>query len=237
MCITDEGLDFAKANSDLLLQKIKENPTDNSWLKDFFSKHKFINTKYSFDIEFKSDPNDPYKFDFDNAVKFYELMNSMGLGKAFIYNEKFLVSFALQNCYKYFATIDIKSLSGNLFFEGGKRRSIARNLIARLYMMVDMTIDSNSKDKYKYTKYLLHHSALRAVVFYRYLENGTASLSLIKSIHDFEKQENISVSVKKIRPILIHLSCLSNINDVSLMDEKEVYHYLTEYITQVFSAS
>jgi hypothetical protein len=236
---TDDSVSFATNNIESFEKMIRENPASNEWLDDFFKEHKLQNTAYDFDIELKYDNDEPRKYDFDNAKLLYEAFESAGLGKAVICNNKFMPAFALQFGYKYYLSYllnqneKIKSLSGTLFFEGDVRRSMARNIVGRLYLLASLSIDDRLDDRFEYTKYVLGHAGLRRMVFYTFVDNEIARLAFIKAVIKYEKESNTTLPTKKVHRVLTHLSCLSNVSHVSIMDEDEVEEYLYEYIVKI----
>lgn len=236
---TDDSISFATNNLNSIVEEIKDNPESNDWMDDFFKNHKLQNTSYNFDIELKYDDNEPRKYDFENGVLLYETFEKANLGKAIISNNKFMPAFALQYGYRYYLSYflneseNVKSLAGTLFFEGDARRSMARNIVGRLYLLVSLSVDENLDDKYEYTRYVMNHSGLRRMVFYTFVDNNAARLGLIKAVIKYEKETGETLSTKKMHKVLTHLSCLTNVNYVSIMSEDEVEQDLYKFIKEL----
>lgn len=236
---TDDSVSYAINNDDSLTKVIEQNPSSNEWMTEFFKEHKMQNTAYDFDIELKYDANEPRKYDFENAKMMYEAFESANIGKAVICNNKFIPAFALQYGYKYYMSYylnpneKIKSIIGTLFFDNDVRRSMARNIVGRLYLLAALSIDDRLEDRFQYTKYVLGHAGLRRMVFYTFVDNDIARLAFIKAVIKYEKETGNTISTKKIHKVLTHLSCLTNVSHVSIMDEDEVEDYLFDFIKEI----
>lgn len=236
---TDDSVSYAVENIELFTNKLNENQYDNEWLAEFFKEHKMQSTAYDFDIELKYDNSDPKKYDFENAKLIYETFEKANIGKAVICNKKFMPAFVLQYGYRYFVSYfkdpneKIKSLLGTLFFEGDVRRSMARNIVGRLYLLASLSVDDRLDDRFTYTKYVLGHAGLRRMVFYTFVDNDVARLAFIKAVIRYEKENSVTLSTKKMHKILTHLSCLSNVSHVSVMNEDEVEEYLYDFIKEI----
>ena len=236
---TDDSVSYAVENEEILTKAIKENPSSNEWLDEFFKEHKMQNTSYDFDIKLKYDNIEPRKYDFENAKLLYETFANANLGKAIICNKKFMPAFVLQYGYKYYMSYflnpneKIKSLMGTLFFEGDVRRSMARNIVGRLYLLASLSVDDRLDDKFLYTKYVLGHAGLRRMVFYTFVDNDVARLAFIKAVVRYETENETTLSTKRIHKILTHLSCLTNVSHVSIMSEDEVEEYLYDFIKEI----
>lgn len=236
---TDDSVSYAVNNLESLAKAINDNPTSNGWMDDFFKEHKLQSTSYDFDFELKYDNDEPRKYDFENAKLIYEAFESANIGKAIICNNKFMPAFALQYGYKYYMSYllnpneKIKSFMGTLFFEGDVRRSMARNIVGRLYLLASLSVDERLEDRFKYTKYVLGHAGLRRMVFYTFIDNDIARIAFIKAVIKYEKEKGTTVSTKKIHRVLTHLSCLTNVSHVSIMSEDEVEEYLYEFIKEI----
>lgn len=236
---SDDSLSYATIGVASFEEKIRNNPTSNEWLADFFKDHKLQNTKYDFDIELQYDDEAVAKYDFENAKLIYETFESLGIGKAIIFNNKFIPAFALQYGYRYYTSHllspkeNIKSVSGTLFFAGDPRRSMARNIVGRLYLLTVLSLDERLDDKYEYTRYIMQHPGLRRMVYYTFVDNDIARLAFIKSVIRFEKETGTRIGGTKMHKILTHLSCLSNVSQVDIMNEDEVENYLYNYIKEL----
>ncbi len=236
---TDDSISFAIIDEELLTNKLRENPYSNEWLDDFFSEHKMQSTSYTFDIELMYDFDNPRKYDSDNAILIYETFEKAGLGKAVICNNKFMPAFVLQCGYKYYLSHflspneQIKSIKGTLLFDGDVRRSMARNIVGRLYLLAALSIDERLDDRFEYTRYVLNHAGLRRMVFYTYIDNDVARLAFIKAVKKYEKEHNSTISIKKMHKVLTHLSCLTNVSHVGIMSEEEVENYLYSFIEEL----
>lgn len=235
---SEDSLSFAITNIEKMDNMILENPYSNEWVEDFFKDHKLQYTSLEFDIQLKSDYENPAKYDVENAIALYELLTNSGIGEAKIFNDKFFPAFTLQYAYKYFASHRVyekhpmKGLNKTMFFETDSRRGVAYQIVGRLYLMVRMSVDEREEDKYKYTRYMLKHSGLRRMVFYTYVDNKIASLAFIKAVYDYEEKHSTTISTGSMNDVLTHLSCLSNVNHVPAMTEEEVYKEMMEYLEE-----
>lgn len=236
---TDDSLSYATFNYAELSKKMIESPSSNDWLEEFFKDHKLQSTSFNFDFELKYDEKDPKKYDFENAKLIYETLENANIGPAIIYNNKFFPAFALQCGYKYYMTHflspkeHIKSIKGTLLFDGDARRSMARNIVGRLYLLVVLSLDKDNENRYEYTEYVLNHPGLRRMVFYTFVDNDVARLAFIRAVIRYERENNTSLSGTKIHRILTHLSCLSNVSHVKIMEEVEVEDYLYDFIKEI----
>ena len=238
---TDDSISYATVTEQtgMLTQKLKENPSSNEWLEEYFKDHKMQSTLYNFDFELKADYDDPKKYDFENAKLIFETLENAKIGPAIIYNNKFFPALALQNGYKYYMSHflspkeHIKSVKGTLLFDGDARRSMARNIVGRLYLLVALSVDERKEDRFEYTRYVLNHPGLRRMAFYTFVDNDVARLAFIKAVIQYEAENNISLSGTKVHKILTHLSCLTNVSHVKIMDEDEVQEYLYNFIKEL----
>ena len=238
---TDDSVSYAEISEkeDLITEKLKENPSSNAWVDEYFKDHKMQTTPYNFDFELKYDFDNPKKYDFENAKMMYEAFKNANIGPAVIYNNKFFPAFSLQFGYKYYMSHflspkeRIKSAKGTLLFNNDPRRSMARNIVGRLYLLVVLSIDETEEDKYIYTKYVMKHPGLRRMVFYTFVDNDVARLALIKAVIKYETENNVSLSGNTIHKLLTHLSCLTNVSHVRIMDESDVQDYLYEFIREL----
>ena len=236
---TDDSVSYAITNMESFEKKMRENPLSNDWIPEYFKEHKMQPTAYNFDLELKYDTSNPKKYDFENAKLIFETFEKAKLGKAIICNKKFMPAFAIQYGYKYFTSYfldpneKIKSTSGTLFFEGDVRRSMARNIVGRLYLLCSLSIDNRLDDRFEYTKYVLGHAGLKRMAFYTFVDNDCARLALIKAVIRFEKENKTTISTKKMHKVLTHLSCLTNVSHVAIMNEDEVEEYLYSYIKEI----
>ena len=161
----DDALIFFKANREEFALKMRENPDNTDWLKEFYNNEDpTVPSKYNFDFEFKPYNKKSTNADYENAIALFELFQSQGIGPAVIYNEKFLSGFIFTFGYKYFMDVmgaDKEThVFATLFFEEGRRRAIVKNVVGQLYRYVEMTIDENKADKYALTKYVFQNPAL-----------------------------------------------------------------------------
>lgn len=238
---TDDSISFLNTNCDDFDKEIRKNQESADWVASYLGEHKMQNTPYEFKFDLLFDFDNPRRYDFENGKKMYETFEEMSLGKAIIFNEKFMVAFALQHGYKYYLSHlinpkeKIKSVNGTLLFESDVRRSMARNIVGRLYLLTALSVDDELEDRFEYTKYVMGHPGLRRMVFYTFVDNQVARLALIKAVKRYEEDFEVTLSTKKLHKVLTHLSCLDNVNMVEIMDEDEVELYLYDYIKELES--
>ena len=230
---TDKGLDYIHQNMTDFYEAMKENKSSSSWVKDFCKKDPTVSSSFSFDFSFEINPIEPNVGEYNNAIKLYELFKANKIGNALIYNEKFAAGFLLTFGYDYFIwASDLAAetrVSATLFFDyrRGLRQAIARNLLTRLYKIVDLTIEENSDDKYSLTRFVFENPALRRIVYYPNMDENHTTKCFVKACKLWKENNNIdSFSMKQFEKARLKFSALAHVNMLECMDEEQLIQLL-----------
>lgn len=234
---TDDALYFFKANKEEFCKRMQANPDSTDWVSEFYGKDPTVSSKYSFDFEFKDYDPASNVWDIENAIALYELFQEKGLGPATIYNEKFLSGFIFCFGYKYFMRVmgaDKEShVFATLFFEDGARRSMARNVVGRLYRYVEMTIDDSLADKYELTKYAFQNPAVFRITYNTNVDGERTNRALVWAFKEWTDETHKSPTIKMVEKVKTHMSILANISETELMDNRELINYLKSYVKSI----
>ena len=216
---------------------LKNNKESTAWIKDFCKKDPTTSSPYSFDFEFEMNSLNPAEGDFNNAVRLYELFKTNKIGNAVIYNEKFAAGFLYSFGYEYFFwASDVAAetrVSATFFFDHrkGLRQALARNLLTRLYRVVEMTIDESKEDKYELTRFVFDNPALRRIVYYPNMDGEKSSRVFVKAIKQFkDKNPELQISMKFFEKARLQFSALAHVNMVECMDEEVLISYMMNYL-------
>lgn len=237
---TDKGLDFIHQNMGEFFEILKNNKDNTNWIKDFCKKDPTTSSPYNFDFSFEINPLNPNEGEFHNAVNLFELFKHNKIGNAIIYNEKFAAGFLLTFGYEYFFwASDLAAetrVSATFFFNHrkGLRQALARNLLTRLYKVVEMTIDERSKDKYELTKFVFDNPALRRIVYYPNMDGQKTSRAFIKAIKIWkDKNPDAPITMKLFEKVRLQYSALAHVNMIECMDEENVVSYVLSFLNSM----
>ena len=120
-------------------------------------------------------------------------------------------------------------VSATFFFDHrkGLRQALARNLLTRLYKVVEMTVDESLDDKYELTKFVFDNPALRRIVYYPNMDGEKSSRTFIRAIKRLKDEKpELQISMKLFEKARLQFSAYSHINMIECMDEKDVENYL-----------
>lgn len=237
---TEKGLDYIHQNMTDFFEVLKNNKESTAWIKDFCKKDPTTSSPYSFDFEFEMNSLNPTEGDFNNAVRLYELFKTNKIGNAVIYNEKFAAGFLYTFGYEYFFwASDVAAetrVSATFFFDHrkGLRQALARNLLTRLYKVVEMTVDETNEDRYELTRFVFENPALRRIVYYPNMDGEKSSRSFIKAIKIWkEKNPEFQITMKMFEKARLQFSAFAHVNMVECMDDDTSVSYMLDYLKQV----
>lgn len=237
---TDKGLDYIHQNMSEFFEILKINKDSNSWIKDFCKKDPTNSSPYNFDFDFETNSINPIEGEYNNAIRLYELFKQNKIGNAVIYNEKFAAGFLYTYGYDYFFwASDLAAetrVSATFFFDHrkGLRQAIARNLLTRLYKIVDMTIYENNRDKYELTRFVFENPALRKIVYYPNMDGEKSSRCFIKAFKIWkEKNTDFQITSRIFEKIRLQFSAFSHVNMVECMPEETIISYILNCIKHI----
>lgn len=241
---TDKGLDFIHQNMSDFFEMLKNSRDNTCWIKDFCKKDPTTSSPYSFDFEFETNSLNPDEGEFHNAVNLYELFKANKIGNAVIYNEKFAAGFLLTFGYDYlFWASDLAAetrISATFFFDHrkGLRQALARNLLTRLYKVVEMTIDEENDDKYELTRFVFDNPALRRIVYYPNLDGQIGSRAFIKAIKIWKNNNpETQITMKLFEKARLQYSAYSHVNMIECMDENTLINHMLMCLNRINNQS
>ena len=234
---SDKGLDFIHQNMTDFFEMLKNNKESTSWIKDFCKKDPTTSSPYSFDFVFETNSLMPNEAEFNNAINLYELFKANKIGNAIIYNEKFAAGFLLTFGYDYFFwSSDLAAetrVSATFFFDyrKGLRQALARNLLTRLYRVVEMTVDESKEDKYELTRFVFDNPALRRIVYYPNMDDSKTSRAFIRAIKTAkEKNPDMPITMRTFEKYRLAFSAYSHVNMLACLEEDEITNRLYSLI-------
>ena len=234
---TDDALTMFKNNREDFCEMMQEHPNDTDWLTVFYGKDPTVPSKYEFDFEFKPYDKNSVVEDYDNAIALYELFEDNNIGPAIIYNEKFLTGFVFTFGYQYFMNVigadKVSHVFGTLFFDNDPHRSVARNTIGRLYRYVELTVDDSKADRYELTKFLFQNKALQRIRYYTFMDGEISHRAFLQAFKEWVDETHKDITVNMFDKARMHLSVLANVNEIDLMQEREVVNYIKTYIKKI----
>lgn len=236
---TDKGLDFIHQNITDFFEALKVHRDNPSWIKEFCQKDPTTSSPYNFEFEFETNSLNPNEAEFHNAINLYELFKKNKIGNALIYNEKFASGFLYTYGYDYFMwASDLAAetrVSATFFFDlrKGLRQALARNLLTRLYKVVELTVDESLEDKYKLTKFVFENPSLRRIVYYPNMDGLQSVKAFIRAFKNWkEKNPNNQITMKLFEKIRLQFSAYAHVNMVECMDEEKVTSYILAFLNK-----
>lgn len=131
---------------------------NNNWLEDVCDKNPFIDTKYVDlpDIVFDMSAEKPEDTDFENVKRVYGALKFLSDSNAS--EERLWAAMCLGPGYQYvqyrWPVKTSENVLQHFYYGYGKRRSLTRNAIARLWWIGRLTYDKDRKDPYELTRYV-----------------------------------------------------------------------------------
>jgi len=236
---TENGLDIIHSRMTEFFNKMKSEKS-KGWLKEFCGKDPTLKSNYNFDFAFETNNFNPNEAECNNAIHLYELFKKNKLGNAVIYNEKFLAGFLYTFGYDYFiwktAVKDETKVSATFFFDSrkGKRQAIARQLVSRLYKIVDMTIEEDEKDKYVLTKFVFENPSLRRMVYYPNMDGYNTSRGFVKAFIEIKNSKpDLVISSNIFETVRKEFSAFANANLIDAFTKEEIKDIVLEIINNI----
>lgn len=237
---TDKGLDFIHQNITEFFETLKVHRDNPFWIKEFCQKDPTTSSPYNFEFEFEINSLNPNEAEFHNAINLYELFKKNKIGNALIYNEKFASGFLYTYGYDYFMwASDLAAetrVSATFFFDyrRGLRQAIARNLVTRLYRIVELTVEEEKEDKYELTEFVFDNPSLRRIVYYPNMDSDVSVKAFVKAIKAWkESHTDFQVSMKVFEKIRLRFSAYAHAYMVECMDEDALISFVTACIGHV----
>ena len=240
-CFTDKGLDFIHQNMSEFFEQMKKNKTNSSWIKEFCGKDPTISSPYNFDFTFETNSLNPNEAEFHNAINLYELFKNNNIGNALIYNEKFASGFLYTFGYEYFMwASDLAAetrVSATFFFDSrkGRRQALARNVLTRLYKIVDLTIDNAKDNKYELTQFVFDNPVLRRIVYYPNMDGDKTTKSFIFAFKRWkENNPEKQITLKVFENTRLQFSAFAHVNMTECIEEEILTNYVLHYLDKNF---
>lgn len=160
--VSDEALEYLKANIRHVEKQLIANPTNSDWLKKSIDGPVFVTKKYQiedFALEVPTAKKD-IELDFRNSVLLYERL--CNLPQYVLADERFWLWIMLEKGYetalKYMPIESGKSVfADHWLFTQGKRRGLFFGVLSRCYYRVALTVDNTLKDKYELTHFVIEN--------------------------------------------------------------------------------
>ncbi len=137
---------------------------DAKWIKEYFGRSPFIETKYSVeDFTLDMSQQKPFLTEFENVQRVYNRLSFLSGSQAS--DERLWAGLCINHFWKYtqyrwdiVSNCTVDSVKQHFFFGFGARRSLTRNAIARLWWIGRLTYDPSRDDPYELTRFVCENS-------------------------------------------------------------------------------
>ena len=234
--LSEEKIITLKSNADIVINKIKEN-TSNEWLKDFFQdaspfQKSKLNVEIS-DLLLNSEVEEGDKYDLENAIRLHKCLQITDSQAS---DERLWISLCFGHFYNYMKRrwdCTIYNLNTHYFFPHGSKRSLYYNGVSKLYWFAKMTYDDRLSDPYELTKFCASNMTIISHMIYRgYANNKTIRLGIIKGFKKYIDNGGIFEG-KMVDETLKYVSFVGGAYILDLFTEEEVslkvYNKLLSY--------
>lgn len=231
--MSDEALETLKANTDVITEKLIENPDSSAWLKTFFPGTLWATKKYEieeFALRIPKDDKDRAT-DLYNSVLLYERLKHLPL--YVLTDERFWCWMNFEIGYK----VALKYMpvkKGSSIFKDhwlltqGNRRGLFFGVLSRCYFRVALSIDTMLEDPYELTKFVIENPLrFRELTWRSFSSEKMIVLGTLKAekrvLAEYPKWEENS---KKYGEVAKLLSQLGSVMLLDCMTEKDIEEYV-----------
>lgn len=231
--MSDEALETLKANTDVVTDKLIENPNSSAWLKNFFPGTLWVTKKHEieeFSLRVPADDKDR-EADLDNSVLLYEQLKHLPL--YVLTDERFWCWMNFEMGYeaalKYMPVRNGSSIfKDHWLFTQGKRRGLFFGVLSRCYFRVALSVDTKLEDPYELTKFVIENPLrFRELTWRSFSSDKMIVLGTLKAekrvLDEYPKWEE---NAKKYAEVAKLLSKLGSVMLLDCMTEKDIEEYV-----------
>lgn len=209
---------------------------DNDWITRDFGSSFFKNSRMEMpDIVLDQSEEIPYKTDFENVRKIYDGLRNLSDSNAA--DERIWDALALKNFYPYVkyrwgknGSIDEAAIRNKYLFGYGKRRSLLRHAIARLWWIGRLTYDEKRKDKYELTRFLCSHPDFLMHVLERsFSSNPRIVREFLQALMDAD-EKGYKINTDTVGELAKYLNILGGTYVLDVLPENEIYKKIMKRI-------
>lgn len=231
--MTDEALETLRANTDIVTEKLIENPKSPAWLKDFFPGTLWVTKKYEIEEFVLRVPKDDKDRETDlyNSILLYERLHHLPL--YVLTDERFWCWMNFEIGYevalKYMPVKKGSSVfKDHWLLTQGKRRGLFFGVLARCYFRVALSVDETLADPYELTKFVIENPLrFRELTWRSFSSDKMIVLGALKAekriIAEYQQMEE---NTKHFAEIAKLLSKLGSVMLLDCMTEKDIEEYV-----------
>lgn len=228
--IDSTSLDTLKQNLPSLLPDFNQDNCD--WVEEKLGKSPFIPTKFPEISQFALDmsADDPSKTDGKNAEIVYENLKFLSDSQAT--DERFWAALCMREYWpfvRYRWSFDKKGITDanilqHVFFGYGGRRSLTRNTMSRLWWAARLTMDPNSDDPYRLTRFACENADTVMHALERNTSNSREiNRAFLSAVLDAREKEGLNINTDIIGELAKYLNLLGGIYILDCLPEKTIY--------------
>ncbi len=239
--MTDEALETLKANTNSVTEKLIENPSSSSWLKELYPGALWVTKKYEieeFSLKIPKDDKDR-ETDIYNSILLYERLHHLPL--YVLTDERFWcwINFEIgyETALKYMPVKKGSSVfKDHWLLTQGKRRGLFFGVLSRCYFRVALSVDETLPDPYELTKFVIENPLrFRELTWRAFSSEKTIVLGTLKAEKRvLSEYPQIEENTKHFAEIAKMLSKLGSVMLLDCMTEKDIEEYVyKKYKTMV----
>lgn len=226
--MTEEALETLKQNAQKVVEEMKSNNIDSSWLKKFFGDKKiFEEKKYKIE-DFTLEISDNYKdVDYKNSITLYEHLKHLPMH--ILTNERF---WAWLNFEKFYSVamraIPVEDKTSTFLdhytFARGLRRGIFFGVLSRCYFRVALSIDESLNNKYELTKFVIDNpQRFRNLTWRTYSSRREIVLGTLKAEKKYYDEFGEPKGIKIYDEVSKYISTLGSVMLLDSFDEEQIF--------------
>lgn len=226
--LSEEKIITLKSNSNIVIEKIKENE-NNEWLKDFFADaNPFQKSKINveqFNLILNADGDEINKHDLENAILLHKKLQITDSQAS---DERLWVSLCFGEFYPYMRnrwSMDKKlNLTEHWFCPHGQKRGLYFNGIARLYWFAKISCDETLEDPYELTKFCFEKDIdiIRQMIYRTYSNSKVIRLAILKALKSYVDEGGF-YHRNILRKTLKYVSFLGGAYILDIFTEEELF--------------
>lgn len=231
--MTDEALETLKSHTDIVTDKLIENPGSSDWLKSFVPGDLYVTKKYEFEEFVLRQPKDDKDRETDiyNSILLYERLHHLPL--YVLTDERFWCWMNFEMGYK----VALKYMpvkKGSSVFKDhwlltqGKRRGLFFGVLSRCYFRVALSVDPSLADPYELTRFVIENPLrFRELTWRSFSSQKMIVLGALKAEKRVKAEyPQMEENTKYFAEIAKHLSRLGSVMLLDSMTQKDIEEYV-----------
>ncbi len=233
--MTETAFTTFQAHYEKIYEKIKSNPSDNSWIEYYFNNQEIFETKkYKID-DFELLYSENYKdVEVENAIILYEHLHK--LPRYILCSKNFWAWIIFEKAYRQsqVAMDFTPTVVRNFWLERDNRRGIMLNVMGRQYFKVELSRDDNLKDKYELTRYLFtNHNIYKNFAYRNICMLANVAGAILKSSYYLYNKYKYKLDDELASQFVKHVTRIGSVQLVDVIPEKDLYIYLCKKMDPV----